>query len=174
MASIGVTRANGDPITTIANHNASTPEPFGIGGHSQNCCGEGETFAGNIAEIIIFAKMLTAQEFADVENYLDAKYFAAAPVGVSGDYNSNGAVDAADYVVFLNSVGQSVSLPNENPSAITPGLVDDEDYNFWRANFGITAGGAGASGAAVPEPGACVLLGFLLGVTPWLLERRRA
>jgi hypothetical protein len=157
MESIGVTRANGEPLTTIANHNLSTPEPFGIGGHSQNCCGEGETFAGNIAEIIIFAKKLTTQEFADVENYLDAKYFAAAPVGVPGDYNSNGTVDAADYVVFRNSVGQSVALPNENPAAATPGLVDDEDYNFWRANFG-QSGAGGAQVGAVPEPSTCAIM----------------
>lgn len=160
MTSLGVVRANGSPATMIANHNASTPEPFGIGGHSQNCCGEGETFAGNIAEIIIFAKKLTTQEFADVENYLDAKYFATAPAGVPGDYNSNGIVDAADYAVFRDKTGQLVALPNENPAAATPGLVDTEDYNFWRSRFGATSGGAASS--SVPEPAAwCLSLMFL-------------
>ncbi|HMO86931.1 MAG TPA: hypothetical protein PKC18_18645, partial [Lacipirellulaceae bacterium] len=49
-------------------------EPFGIGGHAQNCCGEGETFSGNIAEIIIYARELTAAEKNQVYAYLANKY----------------------------------------------------------------------------------------------------
>lgn len=158
MADIGVTRANGTPQPTITNRNASTPEPFGIGGHSQNCCGEGETFAGNIAEIIIFARKLTTQEFSDVENYLDAKYFTAAPAGVPGDYNDDGTVDAADYVLWRDKSGQSFTLANENPGAATPGLVDAEDYNYWRSRFGATSGSGVGSAAAVPEPSFAFLL----------------
>jgi hypothetical protein len=169
MVSLGATRANGTPASLIANRNASTPEPFGLGGHSQNCCGEGETFAGNIAEVIIFARTLTAQEYADVENYLDAKYFATTSAGVSGDYSGNGSVDAADYVLFRKSVGQSISLANENPSATTPGIVDDEDYNFWRANFGSRAG-SGALANAVPEPESCLVLCSIL-CAGWLRIR---
>ena len=160
---MGVTKANGDPATLIASRNASVPEPFGIGGHSQNCCGEGETFAGNIAEIIIFARALTAQEFSDVEDYLDAKYFAAATMGVPGDYNQNGTVDAADYVLWRKNLGQMVSLENENPSPLTPGFVDTEDYDFWRSRFGETSGvGSGAMAGSVPEPGA--LIGLIVGL----------
>jgi hypothetical protein len=53
---------------------AGMVEPFGIGGHAQDCCGEGETFAGNIAEIIIYARALTAQETDQVYSYLANKY----------------------------------------------------------------------------------------------------
>jgi hypothetical protein len=173
MASLGVGRANGAPVNLIANRNASTPEPFGIGGHSQNCCGEGERFAGNIAEIIIFAKKLTAQEFADVENYLDAKYFAAAPVGVAGDYSSNGAVDATDYVIWRENVGQMLSLANENPSATTPGVVDGEDYDFWKSNFGkISSGNGSIAYVAVPEPTVFHLLCPIVSIALWFIRRR--
>ena len=55
---------------------AGSLEPFGIGGHAQNCCGEGETFAGNIAEIIIYARDLTAAEKDQVYAYLSDKYLA--------------------------------------------------------------------------------------------------
>lgn len=58
-----------------------------------------------------------------------------------GDFNSDGVVDAADYVVWRNTIG-------------TP-----DKYNIWRANFGLTAGG-GASFATVPEP-ATILLQLL-------------
>jgi hypothetical protein len=54
-------------------------EPFGIGGHAQDCCGEGETFAGNIAEIIIYARQLTQPEKDQVYAYLTNKYLAAVP-----------------------------------------------------------------------------------------------
>lgn len=175
MEDVGVVRGNtlvGTPVTTMANRNASAgvPEPFGIGGHSQNCCGEGETFAGNIAEIIIFARTLTPQEFADVENYLDAKYFAAV-AGTPGDYNEDGFVDAADYTVFRDNLGATFTLPNENPAAITPGLVDDEDFAFWKTNFGTGGGAIGAAGV-VPEPASLTLIamGMLLAFAP---RRRR-
>lgn len=161
MVDVGVRERNGStPVSLIANRNASVTEPFGIGGHSQNCCGEGETFGGNIAEIIIFARALTAQEFADVENYLDAKYYAVA-AGTPGDYNENGVVDAADYTVFRDNLGALVALPNENPAAVTPGLVDDEDYAFWKTSFGGGGGSLGAV-AVVPEPSLLILLGGLL------------
>lgn len=160
MVDVGVRGANGSTvITTIANRNATVPEPFGIGGHSQNCCGEGETFGGNIAEIIIFARLLNAQEYSDVENYLDAKYFAAAAAGTPGDYNNDGSVNAADYTVVRDHFGALITLPNENPAAATPGLVDDEDLNFWKANFGGGSGSLAVSGA-VPEPTSLVLIGM--------------
>jgi hypothetical protein len=175
MVDVGVRGANGSTvITTIANRNATVEEPFGIGGHSQNCCGEGETFAGNIAEIILFARTLTAQEYADVENYLDAKYFAAPPMGVAGDYNDNGTVDAADYVLWRDNLGQLIALDNENPAATTPGLVDGEDYSFWRSRFGATTGSGSGAAAAVPEPTTWLLLCSMLCVAPWLAGRRRA
>jgi hypothetical protein len=76
-----------------------------------------------------------------------------------GDYNGNGVVDAADYTVWRNKLGQSISLVGEDPNATTPGYVDEEDYDFWRANFGNTAGGAAL--AAVPEPNIWMLSGSM-------------
>lgn len=54
-------------------------EPFAIGAHSQNCCGEGETFAGNIAEIIIYARDLSPGEVDQVYSYLTSKYLVPEP-----------------------------------------------------------------------------------------------
>ena len=56
--------------------------------------------------------------------------------GAAGDFNTNGVVDAADYTVWRNNLGQNVALPNE---ASTPGSVTPEDYNDWKSNFGETA-----------------------------------
>ncbi|MCC7476468.1 MAG: SUMF1/EgtB/PvdO family nonheme iron enzyme [Pirellulales bacterium] len=91
----------------------------------------------------------------------------AAAVGVPGDYNSNGVVDAADYIVWRKNLGTSFQLPNE-VTGTTPGSVTTEDYNAWRERFGNTSGSAAATGlatgTAVPEPvmGCALLIGLLL------------
>ena len=51
----------------------------------------------------------------------------------SGDYNSNGVVDGADYVVWRNA-GSTDVLPND----VTPGTVNASDYTVFRSNFGST------------------------------------
>ena len=77
-----------------------------------------------------------------------------------GDYNGNGVVDAADYVVWRKTDG-------------TPA-----GYNAWRTHFGQPTGsGAAETGAttnsttAVPEPTALVLLMF--AAASWCLRRGR-
>jgi hypothetical protein len=76
---------------------------------------------------------------------------------LAGDYNLNGTVDAADYVVWRNN----------------PGEFPTNAYTTWRANYGQTAGSAIiAPNAAVPEPSTTVML---LSVAAALrLRRRRA
>jgi hypothetical protein len=80
-------------------------------------------------------------------------YVGTPPVGgVLGDYNNNGAVDAADYVLWRNGG----PLQNEGD---TPGTVNQADYTFWRSRFGATSGIGTSLGAttAVPEPRSLVL-----------------
>lgn len=93
----------------------------------------------------------------------------AAPPGVAGDYNGNGVVDAADYVVWRNGG----PLQNEVAS-VTPGTVTAEDYDAWRARFGnISASGSG-SGAAVPEPAALGLAGLLFSLLRFGNRQKRS
>jgi hypothetical protein len=81
--------------------------------------------------------------------------------GLPGDFNENGAVDAADYVLWRNNLDTSNNLPN---GVSPPGTVTQADYTHWRAHFGETAGGGAALGqaAAVPEPGSYALCAFAL------------
>jgi hypothetical protein len=76
---------------------------------------------------------------------------AAVPGPLAGDYNGNGIVDAADYVLWR----KGGPLQNDATPGVQPG-----DYDVWRAHFGQPAGsGAGASAnAAVPEPATLWLL----------------
>jgi T5SS/PEP-CTERM-associated repeat protein len=79
-------------------------------------------------------------------------------VGVPGDFNGNGVVDAADFVVWRKGLGTTYT---------------QNDYNVWRANFGQQGGGgSGATvNAAVPEPSTLVLLIF--AAAGWCFRRGR-
>lgn len=81
----------------------------------------------------------------------------------SGDYNQNGVVDAADYVLWRKTVGQAVTA-GTGADGNNNGLVDPLDYDYWRARFGnVISPGSGSSlvGSAVPEPQAATLLAIL-------------
>ncbi|MCO6046957.1 hypothetical protein NG895_23915 [Aeoliella sp. ICT_H6.2] len=88
------------------------------------------------------------------------------PTGVFGDYNGDDVVNLADYTVWRNNLGASLTLPNEDPS-VTPGQVTVEDYEVWKTFFGQSANAALSSSLAnssVPEPTA-----MLLALTPLLV-----
>ncbi len=83
------------------------------------------------------------------------------PIVLAGDYNDDGVVDAADYVVWRNAIESSVSLPNETAS---PGVIDAADYTAWRANFGAAlSGNSPVAGVPIPEPTGLVLFAAAFG-----------
>ena len=88
--------------------------------------------------------------------YTSGEVTLAAVPGFSGDFNGNGAIDAADYVVWRKNYGTQTS------------------YDAWRAHYGHPAGsGSGATtNAAVPEPATAVMLMF--AAAGWYLRRRGA
>jgi hypothetical protein len=90
-----------------------------------------------------------------------------APLGVPGDYDGDGIVDASDYTVFRDHLNQSFALANRDPN--NSGLINAGDFTYWKSHFGATSGSGSASlsGGSVPEPtswlllaigGACVLI----------------
>jgi hypothetical protein len=86
------------------------------------------------------------------------------PQGVPGDYNGNGVVDMADYVLWR----KGGPLQNE---VNTVGTVDASDYTAWRSRFGNTSGsGSGLGAAQVPEPRWLSLA--MLGMVGMTLLRR--
>jgi hypothetical protein len=82
-----------------------------------------------------------------------------AAAGLPGDYNQNGTVDAADYVLWRDNVGTTSTLPNDPLG----GTIGQAHYDQWRAHFGESASGGGAiANAAVPEPGCGALVVMML------------
>jgi autotransporter-associated beta strand protein len=84
----------------------------------------------------------------------------AASLTLLGDFNSDGTVDAGDYVTWRKNDAANLPLANDNGAGNQAAR-----YSLWRANFGNAGPGSGSglgnSGAAVPEPASAAL--FLLG-----------
>lgn len=75
----------------------------------------------------------------------------------TGDYNGDGSVDAADYTLWRDTQGQSVT-PVTGADGDGDGFIGIGDYLVWQDNFGSSAP-ATALAVAVPEPtGASILL----------------
>jgi hypothetical protein len=107
------------------------------------------TFSGGGYETFTTTATLTNGENEKVD------YLVELLASLAGDYNSDGVVDAADYVVWRKGQG------------LTTGT-----YATWTANFGETSGsGAGAfsaadTTAAVPEPATIMLFAVFLAALP--------
>jgi lysophospholipase L1-like esterase len=89
---------------------------------------------------------------------------------IKGDYNYNGEVDAADYVVWRDTLGEfGASLAADGNG---DDQIDAADYNIWRADFGASAGPSTASMSAhVPE--AVTSHASLILLVIALFERKR-
>ena len=90
---------------------------------------------------------------------------------LDGDYNDDGVVDAADYTVWRDNVGNPAgSLPND-PSDQP---IGETQYLTWRGNYGSSLSGSPSAGVAsaaeAPEPQAFVLL--VLGMVALGLGQR--
>jgi hypothetical protein len=119
---------------------------------------------------------------------VEAEDDAAVPwleqqLNIPGDYNQNGVVDAADYVLWRKTLNSSASPQGSGADGNDDGTVNAGDYTFWRQNFGRasqivvnTGTGSGSSDSlrsgAVPEPATIWLL-LLGGVTAIGQKKRR-
>jgi hypothetical protein len=108
----------------------------------------------------------------ELGDFISANMVAAnlAPmVVVEGDYNDDGVVDAADYIMWRHHRGSEVHVEIDGDHS---GEVDDGDHDVWRHHFGGQQGeGALAGSNVVPEPSTALLL--LVGVGLALRYRGR-
>jgi hypothetical protein len=136
---------------------------------SGNLHGATNTFTQSLAAIDATASTLGTYTFdrlgfltggnldADKAEFFDLDVaFLPAVAPEEGDYNRNGKVDAADYVLWRQD---RTPLDNE-ASGVTPLDTTPEDYDAWRERFGNpNPGGGGELGrGAVPEPATLAML----------------
>ena len=93
-----------------------------------------------IGDIVAFLNTLTDDSF--LTNPLFSDPFVTLP----GDYNGDGVVDSADYVVWRKTFGDTTSLVADGNN---DHHVDNDDHTVWRQNLGKTwqdlAYGSGAA-----------------------------
>jgi hypothetical protein len=92
------------------------------------------------------------------DQYPNIRIFAAAE-GLTGDYNNDGKVDAADYVVWRKTE-----------------IGGQQGYDDWRDHYGAMNGSGSRGqgvGATVPEPTCSGLLTALGFAMVWAVGRRR-
>jgi len=93
---------------------------------------------------------------------LSAETLIVTPPSLTGDYNEDGTVDAADYIVWRKTLGSSTNLAaNGDNTGLSHNVIDQADYVVWATNFGQSQEGSGS--AQVPEPAGIVYggLGFV-------------
>jgi hypothetical protein len=97
-------------------------------------------------------------------------------LALDGDYSANHVVDSADYVIWRRYLN---SIQNLLADGDLDGVVNLDDLEVWRENFGITlplppyAVGSGASNTkGIPEPTTAALLLMTGAFGPFLAPRR--
>lgn len=98
---------------------------------------------GRIARYAFDGTLLGTFALPSEEGFTEATAFVVVPTSLPGDFNNDGVVDAADYVVWRKTSPTDLS-----------------GYNEWATNFGKSdSSGSGSLGSdPVPEPAGVVLL----------------
>jgi hypothetical protein len=93
-----------------------------------------------------------------------------SPPALLGDYNVDGSVDAADYVVWRATMGQmGPGLPADGNRDLS---VDGSDYEIWKANFdSVATASAEARNQRFAVPEAATLSMIAVMVVPLSLLR---
>jgi hypothetical protein len=90
-------------------------------------------------------------------------------VTLAGDYNGDGAVDAADYTVWRDAEGTAVTAYT-GADGDGDGLVTTADLAVWSSRYGESIAN---TASAVPEPGSLVALSLSLPAYQLSSRRRR-
>ena len=81
----------------------------------------------------------------DVVHTPEGVLLAVVPT-LAGDYNADGAVDAADYTVWRDTLGSSgVGLPADGNGDL---VIDRNDHAVWATNYGAIAPAASAAASS--------------------------
>jgi hypothetical protein len=125
----------------------------------------------------VFTTLGTSSTYGTIAEAAIAAFVRTNLIGSAlPDYDDNGLVDVADYVLWRNTFGQQggglAADGNQD------GIVNQADYDLWRASFGAVAAAVAslpsartASVLAIPEPHTVFL--FMSGAGMLFSIRRR-
>ncbi len=86
---------------------------------------------------------------------------------LGADFNGDGTVDGADFLVWQRGFGLSGQMDRSGGDANGDGVVNASDLTLWQSEFGVTA--LGSSSTVVPEPSSWLLV-ILIGLA-WMEGR---
>jgi hypothetical protein len=81
-------------------------------------------------------------------------------LAIPGDYDGNGFVDTADYVLWRKTINQTTTV-GTGADGNGNGLIEQSDYEGWRQNLGKTRSAYYSAAAGlqfVPEPSSWILV----------------
>jgi hypothetical protein len=92
--------------------------------------------------------------------------------GLLGDFNKNGTIDAADYVLWRKTISQSGSALAADGN--NNGTIDLADFTIWRANYGAPAANGSSANLAgtIPEPASLLLFSMAAISIPFRKQLR--
>jgi hypothetical protein len=159
--------AHRDPVGDPASYSIVNVHPWSVLG--PNGTGSGNPMS-NLNQLVQWLDPARVEVITLEEMMVHLRNNFGKPLAIRGDYNQNGTVDAADYIVWRKNEGTSKPLPNDP----IDGTIGPAQFDQWRANFGATAGsGAGVSAnASVPEPETLAMPMFAAAAR--CLRRKRA
>jgi hypothetical protein len=136
----------GPPINFTADYQLSPGDNYlGAGSDLELLEWDGAVWQPVAFEFDGLTSRLTLTDWSDPTATLAIMQDAAS--GIAGDFDGDGRVDTADYVVWRRGLGTT---------------YNETHYNEWRANFGAGQGGGNVAYASspIPEPNALALAGF--------------
>jgi Dockerin type I domain len=129
--------------------------------------GPGFSLSGNIVSTPAVLHLIEDDIYLDVQfTDFGSGYFTyerSSPVSIvetTGDYNGDGTVNAADYTIWRNTLGQAANPLGSGADGIADGTIDEQDYAFWKLHFSeiVSGDSGGLAAASVPEPASWLLL----------------
>ena len=102
---------------------------------------------------------IRTSHFVDWIESVTGIFAGQAAIDLLGDFNFDGISDSADYTIWRDSYGQSVT-PGNGADANGNGLIDGDDFLGWQSGVGSgNTDGNLATATSVPEPNAmCVVV----------------
>jgi hypothetical protein len=169
----GTTRGSGyDALAVVGNLNLAGALSVGLVGFAPT--------AGNSFDILDWGSLggtfssLSLPPLTTGLMWNSSKLYTTGVLSVQmlGDYNGNGVVDAADYTVWRDTLGQmGTGLAADGNGN---GTIDAGDYTVWQTNFGNHAGSGATSSLAVPEPTGLLLAWIgALAMQNFVADRRQ-